>query len=111
MSTRKAKADGPFVMVTKKILDDPEWRSLSSSAKVVWIYLRSKFNYRTFSEVSLTYSEMKGVMSSATLSRAFKELIATDFIKQTKKGGLYGGVSKYKFTGPHGKFIYKKMEV
>jgi len=63
-------------MVFRRMLDDPEWRQLSSSAKVVWLYLRAKFNYQNLGEVSLTYSEMEGLMSSKTFARSKEELEA-----------------------------------
>lgn len=100
----------PFVAVFRALLQDPAWRSLSNSAKVLYIYLRSKFNTSTFSEVSLAYSEMKGVKglsSTTTISSAFKELQSTGFIEKTKHGGLYGGVCKYKFTGEFKDFYYR----
>lgn len=101
----------PFVAVRRDLLKDPKWRKLSSSAIVIYIYLRSKFNYRTFSEVTLTYSEMKDMMSSKTVSRAFKELLSLGFIEKTKDGGLYGGTCAYKFIGEFKDFYYKGYAV
>lgn len=97
----------PFVAIYRELLKDKDWRKLSSSAKVVYIYLRSKFNTKTFSEVSLAYSEMKDMMGSATLSRAFKELQKSGFIVKHKIGGLWGGCCTYKFTGKFKDFYYK----
>jgi len=71
LSKKKFKLP-PFVAVRKDLLKDPEWRRLSSSAKILYIYLRSKFNYETFSEVTLAYSEVKDMMSSRTASRHLK---------------------------------------
>ena len=106
MSRKRFKLS-PFVAVTRDLLKDPEWRKLSSSAKIIYIYLRSKFNYRTFSEVTLAYSEVEDMMSSKTVSRAFKELINGKWIEKTKHGGLYGGVCAYKFIGKYKDFYYK----
>jgi len=106
MNNKKQKSP-PFVMIRQDVLKDSEWRKLSSSAKVIYIYLRSKFNYRTLSEVSLAYSEIKDMFSSKTISRAFKELVEKGWIEKVKKGGLYGGVCTYKFTGPYKDFYYK----
>ncbi|MDP1852915.1 MAG: hypothetical protein Q8L26_01720 [Candidatus Omnitrophota bacterium] len=110
MSRKKHKAP-PFVMVRRDLLKDPEWRKLSSSAKVLYIYLRAKFNHKTLSEVTLAYSEMKGVMSSKTMSRAFKELMDGKWIEKVKYGGLFGGVSSYKFTGQYKDFCYMGFKV
>ncbi len=110
MGRKKPKAP-PFVMLRRDLLKDPEWRSLSKSAKLIYIYLRSKFNYRTLSEVTLAYSEVNDMMSSKTISEAFKELQAKKFIEKTKYGGLYGGVCAYKFIGPYKGFYYSGYEV
>jgi len=104
---RKNKIRWHFVAVRFDLLKDPGWRKLSSSAKVLYIYLRAKFNYKTFSEVTLAYSEMKDMMSSKTIRKAFIELMDGSWIEQTKHGGLFGGVCKYKFIGPYKDFYYK----
>lgn len=101
----------PFVAIYKALLKQVEWRALSSSAKVIYIYLRGKFNTETLSEVSLAYSEISDMMSTKTISRAFKELQEKGFIEKTKYGGLYGGVCKYKFIGEFKEFHYKGFKV
>lgn len=111
MGRRKHKFSGKFVMVTEKLLKDPEWRKLSSSAKIIWLYLRLKFNFQTLNEVSLAYSEIEDMFSSATISSAFKELVKTGFIEKVKHGGLFGGVSSYKFIGPHKDFYYNGHKI
>ena len=98
-------------MVFRRMLDDPEWRQLSSSAKIVWLYLRAKFNYRSLGEVSLTYSEMHDLMSSKTFARSKDELEAKGWIEKKKQGGLYGGVCTYTFKGPYGQFFLKGRKV
>jgi len=103
----KNKIRWHFVAIRFDLLKDPGWRKLSSSAKVIYIYMRSKFNYKTFSEVSLAYSEMEDMMSSKTISRTFKELENGGWIEKAKKGGLFGGVCTYKFTGQYKDFYYK----
>ena len=105
MSRKKQKIP-PFVMVRIDLLKDSKWRKLSSSAKVLYIYMRAKFNRETLSKVTLTYSEMKGVMSTRTMSKAFKELEKCKFIVKIKYGGLYGGACSYKFTGEYRGFRY-----
>jgi len=101
----------PFVALYKELLRDSNWRSLSFSAMVIYVYMRGKFNTSTFSEVSLAYSEMKDMMSTKTMSKAFKELQKKGFIVKTKHGGLYGGVCKYKFIGQFRHFHYKGYRV
>ena len=101
----------PFVAVFKALLKDSQWRGLSSSAKVIYIYLRGKFNTETLSKVTLAYSEVDDMMSAATISRAFKELQEKGFIEKVKHGGLFGGVCVYKFVGPFKDFYYKGYKV
>ena len=55
----------------------------------------------------MAYSEVKDMMSSKTISQAFKDLQQTGFIEKTKQGGLFGGVCAYKFTGQFKDFYYK----
>ena len=93
------------------MLKSPEWRKLSSSAKVVWVYMRAKFNTKTFSEITLTYSEMADLMAPATLKRSFKELIDCGFIVKTKQGGLMGESNHYQFNGQFKHFHYKGFKV
>ncbi len=106
MSKKKLKAP-PFVMIRIDLLKDPEWRKLSSSAKLVYIYLRAKFNYKTLSDVTLAYSEIKDIFSSRTISKAFKELIRDGWIERVTQGGLFGGITVYKFIGQYKDFYYK----
>lgn len=68
-----------FVALYKVLLKDPEWRALSSSAKVLYTYLRNKFHpdclmKTPYAEVTLAYSEMEDIMTTRTMSSALKEL-------------------------------------
>jgi len=101
----------PFVALYKALLKDQNWRKLSSSSKVVYVYLRNKFNTNSLSQVSLSYVEIGDMMSTGTVNRAFKELQQKGFIEKTKQGGLFGGVCLYKFIGPFKDFHYKGYPV
>jgi hypothetical protein len=101
----------PFVAIYKALLKNPEWRNLPSSAKVLYVYMRGKFNAETLSEVSLAYSEVDDMFSTSTISKAFKELQDKGFIEKTKYGGLYGGVCRYKFIGEFKDYHYKGYKV
>ena len=103
--SKKPKAP-PFVMVRRDLLKDPGWRKLSSSSKVLYIYLRAKFNYKTKDDISLSYQEMKDVLSPATMNRAFKELLKEHWVKKIKQGGLFGGLCSYKFNGQYKDFSF-----
>ena len=107
--TKKPKAP-PFVMIRQDLLKDPNWRKLSSSTKVLYIYLRAKFNYKTQDKVTLAYSEVKEMLSARTVSRSLKELIQGNWIKKTKQGGLYGGLCSYEFNGKYKDFYQDKYK-
>ncbi len=100
---KKQKAP-PFVMLRRDLLKDPEWRTLSASAKIVYIYLKSKYNNKTLDMVTLAYSELEDMYSTQTVSNAFKELIEKGFIEKLKNGGLFGGVCVYGFIGKYKSF-------
>ncbi len=100
-------------MLRRDLLKDPEWRELSSSAKIVYIYLRSKFCHKTLEngDVTLSYGEIDDMLSTATISNSFKELSKKGWIKKTKHGGLFGGVCHYQFTGKYSPYFYKGYKV
>jgi len=103
----KKKKSPPFVMIRYDLLKDKEFRQLSNSAKIVYIYMRAKFNYKTLSEVTLTYSEMNDVMGTQAMSNALKELVNKEWIIKVVAGGLMGGCSTYRFNGRF-KDFYRK---
>ena len=105
----------PFVLVKSDLLKDKTWRKLSSTAKVLWIYLRSKFNpYKEDInpasgklQVRLSYSEMRDIRdfsSTKSMRNAICELQKAKLIEITEKGGKYAGASAYSFTGKFSKF-------
>lgn len=108
---RRKEIMPPFTAVYLDLLRDPIWRKLSNSAKVTYIHLRAKFNHETLSIVTLTYSEMKDMMSSKTLSKAFKELMKNKLIEKVRYGGLYGRACRYKFLGEYKYFYYQGHKV
>jgi hypothetical protein len=94
-----------FVMLGRKmLLKDPEWKSLSISAKLAYVYLKAKFNGTNNGGIRLYYSDLKGVRglsSPSAISRAFKELEKKEWITITKHGGLYRFFNEFKLTGRH----------
>jgi len=113
MSLQQNRSTSPFVLIRIRMLRSPEFRRLSLSAQMLWIYLRAQFNPYNADcfnpatgrgQVYLPYSELQninGFRSSATISKAFKELIKNDLIEVVEKGGLYGGPSAYAFKGKY----------
>ena len=111
MSKRKKHRAPDFVMVRKDLLKDPKWKKLSNKAKIVYIYMRGKFNKETLSKITLTYSEMKDVMKPKPMSRAIKELIKDEWIEKVEQGGLLGGKSVYTFLGEYRHYFYKGFKI
>ncbi len=93
-----------FVLVYKDLLDDPEWRKLSSAAKVLYIYFRGKYHPDNINpatgipEVKLRYREMADVLHPESMRRAISELVQANFIAISQKGGKTSP-SAYKFVG------------
>jgi hypothetical protein len=83
------------------MLASREWRDLSSSAKVLYICLKHKFVGGNNGEIELHYSELEDMMSSGTISAAFKQLVRMGWVEKTHLGGLYRYRNKYKLTGRH----------
>ena len=92
-----------FVMLGRSmLLRDPEWQGLGISAKVAYVYLKAKFNGSNNGRIRLYYSELqqvRGLSSSSTISRAFKELEKKGWIKRTRLGGLHRYFNEYELTG------------
>jgi hypothetical protein len=102
---RSKKSNRSFVMLGRSmLLRDPDWKGLSISAKVAYIYLKAKFNGANNGGIRLYYSELggvKGLSSSSTISRAFKELEKKGWIKRKKLGGLHRYFNEYELTGKY----------
>ncbi len=110
MSHRNARY-GSYVALTHELLHDPAWQTLKYSEMVLWIYLRSKFNYETFATLTLCPSELKGVMPARTFRRSMKGLITKGWVEVVVHGGLPKIRNQYKLKGRHAYFIYKGMQI
>jgi len=101
-------------MVRKDMLKDPSWQKLSSTAKILWLYMRNNYDYSDGTkETFITYKQMENIIGSKAMSRGLKELQdpTNKWIEKTKVGGLFGGVCKYKFAGQYKEFYYKQKVV
>jgi len=97
--SRRRKNSPPFVMLERSVLNSLEWQSLTHSEMIAYIFLKKNYNGSNNGEISLKYTELKKVFSSATLSKALKGLIKKGWIEKTKYGGLYRYYCLYKLTG------------
>ena len=90
----------PFVPIRRDMLESPEWRKLSSKAKVIYIEMRYWALGKT-TKIKLEYSKLTDMMSSQTISNGLKELRDAGFILQISKGGMYGSPAYYDFVGKY----------
>lgn len=89
------KIIGPYIQIEKALLQSPEFRGLSSKAVKVYLLIAEKQNGRNASNLSLTYSEVKDHMASATFAKALKELKDKEIIHVMRPGGLEKGCTIY----------------
>jgi len=85
----RSSYEGHFVKLPDYMTNSPAWRQLS--AKAVWVYIEMCKKYRgnNINNLSLTYKEVEFKLSSATFSKAKKELEKYGFIKVVRPGGLF----------------------
>lgn len=93
----------PFVMLEKGMLKSEEWKNLSKPTKLIYIYLKAKYNGRNPEELKLTYIELKDEFAPATISKAFRELEEKGWVEKTKYGGLFRYYNLYKLIGNWGR--------
>jgi len=85
------KIEGPFVAMEYRLLESEAFRSLSSTAKVAFIYFRRDKRNGHQTEVILTFPQAQkyGVCASpATFNRVKPELVEKGFLDPLKPGGL-----------------------
>lgn len=101
-----------FVMIGRgMLLRVNEWKELSAAAKIIYIYLKAKFNGHNNGQIRLYYSELrgvKGISSPSTISRAFQELEEKEWIRRTNLGGLYRRINEYGLTGRYDDHIIER---
>ncbi len=99
---KKRKRYKPFVMLDRALLDKPEWKRLSSSEKIIYIYLKKNYNGSNNGKIPLKYCKHLDVLkSSATISKALKGLESKEWIEKTQYGGMYRYYCLYRLTGKH----------
>lgn len=106
---KKARARKSFVILPRRmLLRCDEWKGLSAASKILYPYIKAKYNGTNNGKIRLHYSELegvKGISSSNTISTAFKELEQKGWIKREKKGGLYRYNNEYELTGKYDDYI------
>lgn len=96
---RRTRSCPPFVMLEKDTLKTPQWKELSHTEMLAYIYLKKNYNGGNNGEIPLKYSELEGIMAPATLSKALKGLISKGWVEKTQHGGLYRYFCLFRLTG------------
>ena len=98
-----------FMMLGRDmVLHCGEWKQLSPSAKILYLYVKAKHNGINNNHICLHYSELesvRGLASPSTVCKAFKELEQKGWIKRTSLGGMYRTPNKYGLTGRYDDYI------
>lgn len=89
---------GGFLLLPAALLHCPKFRALSPSGVKLLIDIGSQYNGKNNGDLCAAWKVMqpKGWRSEATLQKAKKELLAAEFIAETRKGkrpnlcSLYG---------------------
>ena len=91
-SKGRSKGEEQYWKVPYIMLRSPAWRSLGGPAVKVYMELRTRFNGRNNGDLSLSLDEAKRLLAigKSTAQRAFKELEAKGFIRETRRGQWYG---------------------
>ncbi|MBA7660345.1 hypothetical protein ES703_68347 [subsurface metagenome] len=102
---KKGKKDEfipPFVRFERKMFfESSEWRELTGAEKLLYIYIKAKYNGSNDGRIKLTYGELKGakgLSSSRTFAKAQRGLIKKGWITRSKFGGLYRYYNLYQLT-------------
>lgn len=102
-ANQNRRTNRSFVMISRAmLLRNEEWKGLSSAAKIIYLYLKAKYNGSNNGNIRLYYSELngiKGISSDATIARAFRELETNNWVRRTRIGGMYRYFNEYRLTG------------
>ena len=90
-----------FVLIENATLDSSKWKELTHAEMLTYIYIKKNFNGCNNEKIPLKYSELKGVMASATLSKALKGLRNKGWVEKTQHGGMFRYFCLYKLTGKY----------
>lgn len=91
-------------MPCQMLFKENAWKELSPAAKLIYLYLKGKFNPGNNGRIRLYHSELKGhcgLKNPNTRCIAFKELEEGGWIKRIQLGGLYRHFNEYELTGKY----------
>ena len=101
------KKQSHFCALFTKTLYSDEWKALSKSEMLLYIYIKAGRNGSNHNEISLSYSALKEIMNRSTFARSLKGLIQKGWVEKTFQGGLMQSSSKYRLTLQYDKVLKK----
>jgi hypothetical protein len=93
-TTRTAK----HLRITNNMLESAAWKKLSCHAMVIYMYMKSKYNFNNENDISLTYAEGQKLMHKNTFTKAIDELIEYGFIKVIRQSWTSRECNIYGFS-------------
>ena len=86
--SKNRRESGTFIVLPHALIDHPDFASLTPTALKVLLWLARRYNGHNNGDLSVTASQIKtfGVGSTASLSKALKELQAKSWIVRTRAG-------------------------
>jgi len=106
---RRKKSGRRFVMIHKRVLKSPEWKSLSPAEKSIYIDIKAEYNGGNNGDIPFHYSEHKGEYHPATIAKILGgpktgegSLIKKGWLKKKMIGGRYRYQCFYELTGEEG---------
>lgn len=101
---RKYKHDNdpPYFRLARELLYEcKEWKELSPAAKLLYMYIKARYNGSNNGKIKVPYGDLKGskgLSSPKTFSNAQKELIDKEWIIKTEYGGMFRYSNLYELT-------------
>jgi hypothetical protein len=103
-SKRRRSKYRNFVMVCRDMLNHPEWRGLSPSAKLAYLYVKDGYIGTNNGNIQVPYTSLRdvvGLRSTSTISTAFRDLEKNGWIRRKKERGLFRTPSLFELTGKY----------
>jgi hypothetical protein len=113
---KRRRDSRPFVGLHKELIFGcPEYAALSPTAKSLYSLLKAKLNPSKGEEICLSYRQVlnlkyKGLHSTATIAKAFKELADQGWAEPLERGGLFHLPSKWRLTWKFDQFNAGRRE-
>jgi len=100
---KNTRSSEPYIRLARRLLlSSSDWKCLPSSAKLLYLYLKAKYNGNNNGKIKLAYYELKGVRglsSPSTISAAQDQLKKQGWITIEFFGGFRRHSNLYSLTG------------